>query len=75
MSQNENENIQNTENTDNLELLHRLKREVFDGDDEQLAAALGRTESEIIMWFTHGEKVDEDAKIKIHGLAQERLGE
>ncbi len=75
MSQNENENNENIGNTDSLELLHRLKREVFDGDDEQLAIAMGRPASEIIAWFTHGEEIDEDGEMKIHGLAQERLGE
>lgn len=72
---NQDENKEEIGNADNLELLHRLKREAFDGDDEQLALALGRPASEIIAWFTHGEEVDEDAEMKIHALAQERLGE
>ena len=75
MAQNENTNNENNQNMDDLELLHRLKREVFDGSDEQLALALGRPESEILMWFTKGEKPDEDAQEKIRGLAQQRLSE
>ena len=75
MDQNENTNNENIQNTDSLELLHRLKREVFDGSDEDLAVAMGRPESEIIMWFTKGEEIDEDAEMKIRGLAEERLSE
>ena len=75
MAQNENTNNENIQNTDSLELLHKLKREVFDGSDEELALALGRPESEIIMWFTKGEQVDDDAEMKIRGLAEERLSE
>ena len=75
MAQDDNTNNENIQNTDSLELLHRLKREVFDGSDEELALALGRPESEIIMWFTKGEEVDDDAEMKIRGLAEERLSE
>ena len=75
MAQNENTNNENNQDLDSLELLHRLKREVFDGSDEELALALGRPESEIIMWFTKGEEVDEDAEMKIRSLAEERLSE
>jgi hypothetical protein len=63
-----------SESSDNLELLHRLKREVFDGSDKELALALGRPENEILMWFTKGEEIDEDAEMKIRNLAEERLG-
>lgn len=64
-----------SEASENIELLHRLKREVFNGSDRELALALGRPESEIIMWFTKGEEIDEDAEMKIQNLAEERLGE
>ena len=74
MAQNEDTN-NNIQDVDSLELLHRLKREVFDGSDEELALAMGRPESEIIMWFTKGEEIDEDAEMKIRGLAEERLSE
>ena len=75
MAQNENTNNENIQNADSLELLHRLKREVFDGSDEELAVAMGRPESEILMWFTKGEEIDDDAEMKIRGLAEERLSE
>lgn len=75
MSQNENNENAAGNSADTLELLSRLKREAFDGDDEQLALALGRPASEVMAWFTHGEEIDDDGAMKIHGLAQERLGE
>ena len=75
MTQENNTNNEIDENTDSLELLHRLKREVFEGSDHALAMAMGRPESEIIAWFTHGEQIDDDAEMKIHGIAKERLGE
>lgn len=71
----QNENIEEIGKTDSLELLRRLKREVFDGDDEQLAVAMGRPASEIMAWFTHGEEIDDDAEMKIRGIAKERLAE
>ena len=74
MTEQYNTNEEVDETTDSLELLHRLKREVFEGSDEALAVAMGRPESEIIAWFTHGEEIDEDAAMKIHGIAKERLG-
>jgi hypothetical protein len=58
-----------------LDLLHRLKEEAFGGSDEELALALGRPESELLMWFTRGEEIDEDAEMKIRNLADERLSE
>lgn len=75
MAQNENTNNENNNQGDSLDLLHRLKREAFDGSNEELALALGRPESEILMWFTNGEEIDDDAEMKIRGLAEERLSE
>jgi len=63
------------ENSDALEILERLKAEVFDDSDEHLALALGRPTGEIESWLSGDEEIDEDAEMKIHGLAQERLGE
>jgi hypothetical protein len=57
-----------------LELLERLKSEVFDGSNEQLALALGRTTDEVRAWFAGDEEIDEDGEMKIHGLVQKRLG-
>lgn len=66
---------QGRDKTDALDSLQRLKSEVFDDSSEQLALALGRTTEEIEAWLAGEEDVDEDAGMKIHGLAQERLGE
>lgn len=59
---------------DVLEILGRLKSEVFDDSDEQLGLALGRPAEEVEAWFSGEEEIDEDANMKIHGLAEERLG-
>ena len=61
--------------SEHLELLNRLKSEVFDGSDEKLALALGRPTEELTAWIDGTEEIDEDAHEKIHGLAQERLSE
>lgn len=61
--------------TENTDLLAKLKAEVFDGSSEQLAEALGRPVEEIRAWFTGVQQIDEDAEMKIHVLAQERLSE
>lgn len=60
---------------DHLELLNKLKTEVFEGSDEKLAVALGRPTEELSAWMNGTEEIDEDAHEKIHGLAQERLSE
>ena len=59
---------------DALELLQTIKTEVFDDSNAELALAMGRPVSEIDAWFSGDEEIDEDAEMKIHGLAQERLG-
>lgn len=58
---------------DALELLQKLKTEVFEDSNAQIALAMGRAVSEIESWFEGDEEIDEDAEMKIHGLAQERL--
>ena len=64
---------QGREGADALELLQRLKAEVFDDGNEELALGLGRTTEEIEAWLSGEEVIDEDGEMKIHGLAQERL--
>lgn len=64
-----------SETPDNLELLHQLKRKVFNGSDDELALALGRPKSEVIGWITKGEQIDGDAEMKIIELAEERLSD
>lgn len=62
-----------TEDVDSLELLIRLKSEVFEESDEELALALGRPVEQIEQWINGDEEPDEDADMKIYGLAEERL--
>jgi len=63
------------ENSDSLDVLKRLKTEVFESSDEKLALALGRPVEEVQNWFGGEEEIDEDAQEKINGIAQERLAE
>lgn len=54
------------------EHLTRLKQEVFESSSQHLALALGRPVEEVDLWLSGGE-IDEDAREKINGVAQERL--
>ena len=60
--------------TESRNTLQRLKTEVFDSDDEKVAIAMGRPIGEVQEWFAGGE-IDEDAQMKINGIAKERLSE
>lgn len=71
---NEGARIEEIGNTDSLELLRRLKTEVFESSDVHVALAMGRPVEEIEAWFSGAEQIDEDAEMKIHGIAKERLG-
>ncbi len=51
-----------------------MKTEVFGSDDQQVALAMGRPVEEITEWLGGGE-IDEDAQMKINGIAKERLAE
>lgn len=55
-------------------LLTKLRNEVFEGSDSQLALALGRPLEEIENWQRETEEIDEDGEMKIRNLANERLG-
>lgn len=58
--------------TESREILQRLKAEIFDNDNEKVAIAMGRPIDEIEAWFG-GAEIDEDAQMKMHGIAKERL--
>ncbi len=75
MNQNEAAKAEGNDGTESLDLLGKLKTQVFESDDEKLALAMGRPVEEIKAWLGGAEAIDEDAQEKIHGLAQERLGE
>ena len=65
---------QNTKNENStMELLLKLRNEVFKGSDSQLALALGRPLEQVEAWQRETEEIDEDAEMKIVGLAEERL--
>ena len=62
------------DSSESREVLTKLKSQVFNASDEELALALGRPVDEIQLWFQGGE-IDEDAQEKINGIALERLPE
>jgi hypothetical protein len=63
------------ENENPLETLRRLRDEVFNGSDNDLATAMGRPVEEVQAWLAGSERIDEDAEMKINGIAKERLSE
>ena len=64
---------QNTKNENStMELLLKLHNRVK-GSDSQLALALGRPLEQVEAWQRETEEIDEDAEMKIVGLAEERL--
>lgn len=71
---NENTNSETGESSESVELLQKLKTQVFDSDNDKLALALGRPVEEINAWFSGAEQIDEDAQEKIHGIALMRMG-
>lgn len=62
------------EQPNTMELLIKLRNEVFEGSDSQLALALGRPLEEVEAWQRETEEIDEDGEMKIINLAEERLG-
>ncbi len=67
---NENKSTETNETAESLELLKKLKTQVFESSDEKLALALGRPVSELEAWFSGAEQIDEDAQEKIHGFGK-----
>jgi hypothetical protein len=53
-------------------VVKRIRDEVFDGSDEKLALALGRSSEEIAEWVNGEGTIDGDALMKVRALARER---
>lgn len=63
---------QGTNQTEGRAIIKRLRDKAFDGDNEQLALALGRPAEEVEGWTGGAETVDDDVLMKARGIAQER---
>jgi hypothetical protein len=63
---------QGTNQTEGRAIIKRLRDQAFDGNDEQLALALGRPVEEVEGWTGGAEPVDDDVLMKARGIAQER---
>ncbi|HEX8072604.1 MAG TPA: hypothetical protein VF546_21830 [Pyrinomonadaceae bacterium] len=63
---------QGTSEQQGRELLRRLRDNGFDGDDAQLAQALGRPVEEVQAWLDGTTPVDDDLVMKARGLALQR---
>jgi hypothetical protein len=63
---------QGTNQTEGRAIIKRLRDKAFDGDNEQLAVALGRPAKEVEGWTDGAEPVDDDVLMKARGIAQER---
>ena len=61
------------EDVDTLDLLNNLRSEIFHDSNEELALALGQPPEQIEAWLNRDEEIDEDAEMKIRGIAEERL--
>jgi plasmid maintenance system antidote protein VapI len=53
-------------------MLKTLRDQGFDGDDEQLAVALGRTKEQVHAMVTGAEPIDDDVVMKARGIALHR---
>jgi hypothetical protein len=63
---------QGTNQTEGRAIIKRLRDKAFDGNDDQLALALGRPVEEVEGWTGGAEPVDDDVLMKARGIAQER---
>ena len=63
---------QGTNQTEGRAIIKRLRDKAFDGNNEQLALALGRPVEEVEGWTGGAEPVDDDVLMKVRGIAQER---
>ena len=63
---------QGTNQTEGRAIIKRLRDKAFDGNNGQLALALGRPVEEVEGWTGGAENVDDDVLMKARGIAQER---
>ena len=61
-----------TNQSEAASVLKRVRDEVFEGSDEKLALALGRTGDEIAEWLNGEGTIDGDALMKVRALERER---
>jgi hypothetical protein len=61
-----------TNQSEAAQVLQRIRDEVFDSSDEELALALGRSSEEIAEWLNGEGTQDGDALMKVRALARER---
>lgn len=53
-------------------MLQKLRDDAFDGNDEKVALALGRTQQEIFDVLHGDAEFDDDLFMKVRGIAQQR---
>jgi hypothetical protein len=53
-------------------MLASLREQAFDGDDERLAVALGRTADQVRAMISGDETIDDDVVMKARGIALHR---
>ena len=63
---------QGTNQTEGRAIIKRLRDKAFEGNDEQLALALGRPVEEVEGWTGGAATVDDDVLMKARGIAHER---
>ena len=63
---------QGTNQTEGRAIITRLRDKGFEGSNEQMALALGRSVEEVEGWTGGAEPVDDDVLMKARGIAQER---
>ena len=63
---------QGTDQEEAQNILATVRDEGFDGDDEKLARALGRSAEQIEAMIEGDETIDDDIVMKARGIAQNR---
>ena len=61
-----------TTQDETLNFIKHLRDSAFDSSNEQIAMALGRTESQVEAWFSGSETINDDVIMKARGIARTR---